>query len=106
MNCITLGLTNAGICMKDLLVSCTVGAYNSQYLIDTNDEEEFDTANEVVVSYLQREKQIDYLELRKAKIKEEELTKLYRLTMKGCEELYRRIRKSLFDHAYEKMLVF
>ena len=42
MNCITLGLTNAGICMKDLLVSCTVGSHNGQYLVDTNDEEEYE----------------------------------------------------------------
>ena len=61
MNSITLGLTNAGICMKDILVSCTVASVNAQYFIDTNEEEEFDLTNEVIVSYLQRLKQIDYL---------------------------------------------
>ncbi len=45
MNCITLGLASAGICMRDLLVSCTVGTHNGNYIIDTNEEEEYDTAN-------------------------------------------------------------
>ena len=38
INSITMGLANAGICMRDLLVSCTVANYNGTYLIDTNEE--------------------------------------------------------------------
>jgi len=39
MNCISLGLVNAGICMKDLLISCTVGTLNGKILVDINEEE-------------------------------------------------------------------
>jgi exosome complex component RRP41 len=45
MNCITLALVNAGICMKDLLISCTVGYENGRLLIDTNEEEEYEVSN-------------------------------------------------------------
>jgi len=41
VNSITLALTQAGISMKDLLISCTAGTYNGSILIDTNEEEEF-----------------------------------------------------------------
>ena len=42
INCITFGLVNAGICMKDLLTSCTVGNCNGQLEVDLNEEEEYD----------------------------------------------------------------
>lgn len=41
MNCISLALINAGICMKDLVVSCTVATLNAQILVDINEEEEY-----------------------------------------------------------------
>lgn len=36
MNCISIALVNAGICMKDMLVSCTVGMLNAQVIVDPN----------------------------------------------------------------------
>lgn len=52
MNCISLALINAGICMRDILISCTVGSLNGKVLVDPNDEEEYDISNEFVISYL------------------------------------------------------
>ena len=52
INSITMGLANAGICMRDLLVSCTVANYSGSYLVDTNEEEEYERDNEMIVSYL------------------------------------------------------
>ena len=37
MNCISLALINAGICMRDILISCTVGSLNGKVLVDPND---------------------------------------------------------------------
>lgn len=56
--------------MRDLLISCTAGYWNRNILIDTNEEEEFDLENELIVSYLPNEKKIDGLELGKAKLRE------------------------------------
>ena len=106
MNSITLGLASAGICMTDLLVSCNVGSFNGNYIVDTNDEEEYEIANEMVVSYLNNQSKIDFIELQKAKVKEEELKKVYGLAIKGCYELHKKIRKCLLDYARKKMLVF
>lgn len=39
MNCICLALANAGIAMRDLLISCTVGTLNSKVLVDPNEDE-------------------------------------------------------------------
>ena len=41
LNCISLALVDAGICMRDLVVSCTVGSLLGRTVIDTNEEEEF-----------------------------------------------------------------
>ena len=45
MNCISIALTNAGICMRDMLVSCTVGTMNTRILVDPNEDEEYDISN-------------------------------------------------------------
>jgi exosome complex component RRP41 len=71
LNAITLALVHAGVQMRDLLVSCTVGNLGNIQVIDPTDEEEYDLTNETIVSYLQNEQKIDCLELRKAKIKQE-----------------------------------
>ena len=70
MNCISIALTNAGICMKDMLVSCTVGTLNTRIVVDPSEEEEYELANEFVISYLSGSNNLDCVELKKAKIKE------------------------------------
>ena len=62
---------DAGISMRDLVVSCTVGTLLGNIVIDTNEEEEYELANEFVVSYLQGSGTLDCVSLRKAKIKED-----------------------------------
>jgi len=39
MNCISIALINAGICMRDMLVSCTVGMLNTRIIVDPNENE-------------------------------------------------------------------
>ncbi len=39
MNCISMALVNAGVAMRDLLVSCTVGALHGRVITDPNEEE-------------------------------------------------------------------
>jgi ribonuclease PH len=106
MNAIALGLASAGICMSDLLVSCTAAVHSGNCMLDTNEEEEYDTDNELVVSYISNESRIDFLELRNAKVKEDELKKVYGIAKKGCAELHSKIRRSLMDYARKKLLVF
>lgn len=59
-----------------------------------------------MVSYLNNESRIDFLELYDAKMKEEELKKIYNIAIRGCHELHKKIRRSLMDYARKKMLVF
>lgn len=61
INCITLGLANAGIAMRDLLISCTAGMLYGNVLIDTNEDEEYDVTNELTLSYLNSERKMDCL---------------------------------------------
>ena len=70
MNCISLALANASIAMRDILLSCTVGTLNSEIVVDPNEEEEYELANEFVISYLPDSCTLDCLELKRAKIKE------------------------------------
>jgi exosome complex component RRP41 len=106
MNCISLGLVNAGICMKDLLISCTVGTLNGKILVDINEEEEYEVANEFIISYLHGSKLIDCVELKKAKIKEDTLKQMHAFAIGSCGELYQQIRKALLDYSVKKMLIF
>ncbi len=92
--------------MRDLLISCTAGYWNRNILIDTNEEEEFDLENELIISYLPNEKKIDGLELKNAKLREEEFNNIERVVLNGCQELFKRLRKVLLDYAHKKMLVF
>jgi ribonuclease PH len=92
--------------MRDLLISCTAGYWNRNILIDTNEEEEFDLENELIISYLPNEKKIDGLELKNAKLREEEFKNIERVVLNGCQELFKRLRKVLLDYAHKKMLVF
>lgn len=69
LNCISLALVDAGVCMKDLVVSCTVGTLMGTTVVDTNEEEEYELSNEVVVSYLNGSNNLDCFSLKKAKVK-------------------------------------
>ena len=84
MNCISIALINAGICMRDMLVSCTVGMLSTRVVVDPNESEEYDLSNEFVISYLPGSKQLDCVELKKAKIKEESLREIYRVAVSSC----------------------
>jgi ribonuclease PH len=85
MNCISVALTNAGICMKDMLVSCTVGTLNTRVLVDPNEEEEYEIANEFVISYLPGSTNLDCVELKRAKIKEETLRQIHKTAVSSCQ---------------------
>ena len=52
---------NAGISMRDTIISCTVGTIGTKILVDPNENEQYDIANELVISYLPRSKSIDCL---------------------------------------------
>lgn len=106
MNCISMALVNAGVAMRDLLVSCTVGALNGRVVTDPNEEEERDLANEFVISYLRESQTLDCVELRKAKLREEGLKELHGAAVGSCEELYGRLRRALLEYSVKKMLIF
>jgi hypothetical protein len=46
------------------------------------------------------------LDLKDAKLREEEFRNIEQVVLGGCEQLYKRLRKVLIDHAHKKMLVF
>jgi exosome complex component RRP41 len=106
LNCISLALVDAGICMKDLVVSCTVGTLQGLTVVDTNEEEEYELANEFVVSYLQGSGTLDCVSLRKAKVKEEGVRAIQKEAIASCQLLYQRFRKALLDYSIKKMLIF
>ena len=41
MNCISMSLMNAGIAMRDTLVSCTVGTLSGKIVADPSENEEY-----------------------------------------------------------------
>lgn len=59
-----------------------------------------------MISYLPGSKNLDCVELKKAKIKEESLREIYRVAVGSCEELYGRMRKAMVASSLKNMLIF
>ncbi len=45
INCMTLALIDAGISMKEFLLSCTLGELNGELIIDPDEEEQYELQN-------------------------------------------------------------
>ena len=106
LNCISMALVDAGITLKDLIVSCTVGTIGGETVVDMTSEEEYDSTNEFVMSYLPGSRELDCLELRKAKLSEEGLRSLHGKGIAACQELYQLLRGALMDYSIRRMLIY
>lgn len=59
-----------------------------------------------MISYLPGSRNLDCVELKKAKIKEDTLKDIYAMAVRGCQEMYGVMRKSLLADSLKSMLIF
>lgn len=96
INAASLALADAGIQMKDLVTSIAAGKIGNDYVIDLKGKEEDETACDLPIAYMPREKKFTLLQM-DGDITKEEMKKVIDLAVKGCEKLYGLQKKALLE---------
>ncbi|MFH1584268.1 MAG: exosome complex exonuclease Rrp41 [Actinomycetota bacterium] len=93
-----MALADAGVPMKDLICSISVGKVGDKVVLDLNkDEEDFEGGStDIPVAIMARTKEITLLQL-DGDIKREELIEALTVAQKGCDKIYEIQRKALKD---------
>ncbi|RLJ09096.1 MAG: exosome complex exonuclease Rrp41 [Candidatus Aenigmatarchaeota archaeon] len=87
INAASIALADAGIPMRDLVAAVAVGKINNNYIVDLCGKEEEQTLCDMPVAYMPRTKQITLLQM-DGDITLDDATKLIKLAIKKCEEIY------------------
>jgi len=94
----SLALANAGIPMKDLVSSVSVGKVSNKILIDLDKEEEdHEEATDMPIAITNRTKQITLLQL-DGNINKKEFLEALKLAKLGCEKIAKIQEKTLKDY--------
>lgn len=75
---------DAGINMKEFMVSSTVGRLNNTFITDLTYEETRQTQAELIISYFPRKKEVDFVELKCQKIQMKDYEKLMSIACQSC----------------------
>ena len=94
LNAASVALVDAGIPMKDLVVSCAAGKYDGRLILDLGDYEDKMGEADVPVGYMPKLGKITLLQM-DGILSPEELEQCISLAMEGCEKIYELQRESL-----------
>ncbi|MBI2670392.1 exosome complex exonuclease Rrp41 [Candidatus Woesearchaeota archaeon] len=91
-----MALADAGIPMKDLVSSISVGKVGDKIVLDLNKEEEDyeEGSTDIPVAIMPRNGEISLLQL-DGDVEKEELLQALKLAKKGCDEIYKIQRQAL-----------
>ena len=94
----SMALADAGLKMKDMVASVSVGRVDEAVLVDLNYEEEaFDGAvADVPLAFLQRNKEVSLLQM-DGEITEQQLFKAIEMGQKACDKIHAVQQKALKD---------
>jgi len=87
LNAATLGLIDAGVAMRDMVVSTTAGLLGSVAVLDLVHQEEKKQNCEFLAAYLLKEKALAHVSLSCNKINFADYEKLINLTVATCEKV-------------------
>ena len=94
INAASVALDDAGISMRDLVASVAAGKIDKDYVIDLAGKEEDETACDMPVAWMPRDKKVTLLQL-DGDLPAEDAKKVMDLAIKGCEEIYRKQKEAL-----------
>lgn len=94
LNAASVALVDAGIPIKDLVVSCAAGKYDGRLILDLGDYEDKMGEADVPVGYMPKLGKITLLQM-DGILSPEELEQCISLAMEGCEQIYEVQRESL-----------
>jgi len=94
INAASIALADAGIPMRDLVASCSVGKVNSQIVLDVAGKEDEQGDVDLPVAYYSRKKQITLLQM-DGIITKDEFKRAVDLAINGCEQIYEKQKQAL-----------
>ena len=98
INAASLALAHAGIPMKEMITSVSIGKMDKQLVVDVDKEEEDyeegEGATDVAMSFLSRSKKLVHIQL-DGKISSEELKQAVKLGQKTCDKIAEIQKKAL-----------
>jgi len=89
LNASSIALAHAGIPMRDLVASCSVGKVNGQIVLDIAGEEDTEGEVDIPIGYVPSENKIHLLQMDGIMTKEE-FKKALELGIKGCKIVYQK----------------
>ena len=96
INALSLALASAGVPMKDLVASCSVGKIDGTLIVDLNGKEDNNSEADMAVAMLPNKGLISLLQMDGALTKEE-ILKLLQLAKESCTQIYEMQKKILKD---------
>lgn len=94
INALSLALAAAGIPMKDLVVSCSVGKVNDELLVDLNGKEDNNSQCDLAFAMLPTKNLVTLLQM-DGVLTREEFVKLLGLAKTSCEKIYEMQKQTL-----------
>ncbi len=96
INALSLALATAGIPMKDLVASCSVGKINDTLILDLNGLEDNNSESDVAVAMMPQKDVVTLLQM-DGVLTKEELLALLELARKSCTKIYEMQRQTLME---------
>ena len=101
LNAASIALADAGIPMRDLVASVSVGKVDGRIVLDIAGKEDEEGEADMPIAYFPRRKEITLLQMDGIMTKEE-FDQAIKLAIKGCERVYK-AQKEALRKKYEEM---
>ena len=98
INATTLALVDAGISMKDLLLSSTAGFVQSKCCLDLLYAEEKQDKTSVIVAYVPTKRKLAHVSATSPKMSTISVSESISTAIKGCEELYGKMKAHIKEY--------
>jgi exosome complex component RRP41 len=103
INAAALALADAGVPMRDLISSCSAGKISGTVVLDISGKEDMEGELDMPIAYYPRKHEITLLQM-DGLTNSEELKKILKLAVKGCEHVYEKQKKALREkYMHEEM---
>lgn len=94
INATTVALVDAGIPMRDLVVSCAAGKYDGKIILDLGDHEDKEGEADVPIAYMPKMEKVTLLQM-DGVLSADELEQCIKLAQEGCAQIYEVQREAL-----------
>ena len=94
INAATVALVDAGIPMRDLVVSCAAGKIDGRTILDLGDYEDQKGEADLPIAYMPKLERVTLLQM-DGVLSPEELEQCMNLAMEGCKQIYEMQREAL-----------